>query len=281
MTINQELYRDLYKNARMLVILKLILDLGGCATAADMAKLLGVHRDGVSENVYHLADRNMVARPHIRSGWFITKLGMEFLKPSPQLMPEKPALLPENPALAVNTTTTLNIERTSESEVEVVVINGLVPEKPALLPEKPALADENTPVAEDKNHVIEFDVWRAFTEIGITRNPTSEKAANTPGLTYDGVLQAWSQLISLGKPWRGLLLQILPSLTPRELRGHSEYCRCSDCRSDHNELPGERISRNRYSDWDSSKDPEPAEIAAKPSTHKTNRTRRKHAKEPN
>jgi hypothetical protein len=263
MTINQALYRDLYKNARMLVLLKLIFDLGGCATVVNLSKILGVHRDGISDNIYRLADRSLISRPHERSGWFITRLGMDFLKPSPQLLrdrrldpteekqsilPENSASMPEKPALALTTTiTTLNIEEGNDLEGEVERNRQLMSEKSAISPEKPAFAHPNlldslaeklalphrvragdlytnSPGTLTENlelpaqdiraeeEAFEDEVWEAFSELKITHNPTSEKVAITPGLTYNGVMIQWEKLKAMGKPWKGLLLQILPTL---------------------------------------------------------------------
>ena len=63
--------------------------------------------------------------------------------------------------------------------------------------------------AEKPQFATDAEVWRTFREIGITRNPYSEKVARTPGLTRAGILDEWRKLTEAGKPWTGLLLNIL------------------------------------------------------------------------
>jgi DNA-binding transcriptional MocR family regulator len=248
MPINHHLYRDLYKNARMLVILKMIFDLGGSATVVQLANILGVSRDGVSDNMAHLADRNLVTRPHRHGGWFITRLGMEFIKPSAQVLPENQVAMQEKPALNKENPASMQEKPTSMQENPAVPVNSLInylnihqiKSKKELInqpaPEKPALPE---------------DVWQAFSELGIQHNSKTDQVSLTPGLTYQGVMKQWQKLTDQGRAWTGMLIKTLPKLSRRELRGHPADCRCADCYAEHQRLLEERHlnPRRRHGEW--------------------------------
>jgi len=220
---DRRLYQDLYKNARMVVILKLIFDLGGCATTKQLSEFLDVHHESVTDNIYKLYNHHLVERPRKRGGWLLTKHGFNFLKAEipPQL----------------STTITTLIEENKDIKGEVVIINA---EKP---PQRNKVKAEIPPQ--------QTEVWKAFSEIGITHNSTSDKVANTPGLTYKGVMNKWQELKDQGKGWPGLLLIILPTLSPAEARGHKKDCVCYECySSQHNKFKQNQETRDRYKEWE-------------------------------
>lgn len=180
------LYLDLWKNARALVVLKVIFDARRPMLLREIVSTTQGDDEAVSKYCNLLASMGLLTRVSAHSGWCLTSLGFSFLAPG-QTLPEGFSQLPENPEK---------------------------PENPVNSPES-CLSTTINNTQQLKELIVEesgksgfFSVNRRFFEsIGVTQNQTTDFIAEhiDPCTVYD----EWEKLKAKNKAWPGLLIKIL------------------------------------------------------------------------
>jgi hypothetical protein len=188
---NYDHFRFLYKHAKWLAILYIMLEIGYPMTATQISQILDVHHETIDSCLHGLSEKQYISRPRVQGGWMLTKQGFQFIHPNSA---EKPQ----------NQLTTIII---TDEESELIRVNNN--NNSAEFPQNDDDSAE-IPLNQDKNS----DIFLAFREVGIIKNALSEKIANIPGLTGDIVRKEWHKLNDQGKPWQGLLLRILEEYKP-------------------------------------------------------------------
>jgi len=181
------IYADLWTQARALVILKIIFDLGRPAQLRELVAITQGDDETISKYCSFLATRGLLTRTTSHMGWNLTAQGFSFLRPSVETQdvaslstgpvdnsPEIPVNSPES----VLSTTTIN----SHDEEELVIVET----------GKTGFFSGNLAL---------------FEEIGITLNPQTDFIARNIDPTVTRV--EWQKLLDKGKPWPGLLIKIL------------------------------------------------------------------------
>jgi predicted transcriptional regulator len=234
-----DMYPDLWKQARALVILKIIFDTGRPLQVGELVAATQADKQTILKYCNTLATMGLVTRVRSHAGFALTAQGFAFLSPNhranmpgmgerqaeypaktaknplfaahnPPYLAKDPLNSAENPPNLANYGRLINTTTTSDAPEEVVVgINSA----------KSAFFGEN----------LDF-----FEEIGITLNPQTEFLANH--VEPDKFRREWEKLIDKGKPWPGLLIRILTH-RPRP-------------RNDSERSEADRRRRQRYAQWD-------------------------------
>ncbi len=77
-----QLSRLWWKDARQLVILLMLASSGRPLTAAEIVRQTGSAHETISAKLRSLARLGLVARPHVRGGWYLTRQGWQILRPA-------------------------------------------------------------------------------------------------------------------------------------------------------------------------------------------------------
>ena len=77
-----QLARLWWKDARQLVILLMLASTGQPLTAAEISRQTGSAHETISTKLRSLARSGLVARPHVRGGWYLTRQGWQIMRPA-------------------------------------------------------------------------------------------------------------------------------------------------------------------------------------------------------
>lgn len=169
------LYPALWKQARALVILKIIFDLNRAVQLKELVSLTQGDDETINKYCNTLATMGLITRVRNHAGYALTAQGFNFINPV------NPVNSTENQPL-INTTTINNLS--NHLKVEEVI----------------------------NKHDSGFyaDNLAFYSEIGITLNSHTEFIANH--IDPKTVKEEWHKLVLKNKPWPGLLIRILTNL---------------------------------------------------------------------
>jgi hypothetical protein len=174
-----DIYPQLWRQAKALVILKIIFDLGRPAQRKEIIAATHGDDETISYYLNTLSTMGLITRVHARSGFALTAQGFDFMQPKT----EKPSLIPDSPVLKDGNLPLINTTTTTKDSAVVEVL---------------------TPKT-----VFYAGNLRLFEEIGIDLTPQTEFIANH--VDPETTRAEWRKLSDKGKPWPGLLIKILSS----------------------------------------------------------------------
>ena len=103
-------HKELWKHSKALVILRLLASLGGQAVHLNtMAKALNASTETIQKELTWLSTFNLLTRPRLQGGWFLTSAGLHALAPAPLELP--PGEDADFPQVGSTTTTALNSKK--------------------------------------------------------------------------------------------------------------------------------------------------------------------------
>jgi hypothetical protein len=218
--LNQvDLYPDLWKHAKALIILQIVFVLGRPAQLKELVAITGGDDETVSRHCSYLATRGLLTRTKSHVGWSLTKQGFDFLRPAAAELSTGP------------------VDNSFEN-----------PDKPVKYPDSSLSITINNPIVEEGEEEKETGKtgfsksgfseqnWAFFDKIGVIHNHATEFVASR--IHPETVRAEWQKLIDKDKAWPGLLVTILTHTK----QCHPKSCECEDCR---------KSTYKRYAEWDS------------------------------